>query len=256
MTTLTSGAIAGAMVLAAEAASGSVAAEEPFGQIDALARVLELELDAISGCPRADAHLAAERGGESVLGCAEGVLEVRVDDDRAEVAPPALAVFDLARAAFRLAHGPALRARLARELQPPRLVLHEQERAAVAAREVARLDHRERLVRQLEQADQVGDGHPATADAPADLLLGDPEVVDERRARSRLLDRVEVLARHVLDERQLESLALVGVANDRRHLADPGDHSGAEAALAGHELEVAAGERPHDDGLQDPAGLD
>ena len=78
-----------------------------------------------------------------------------------------------------------------------------------------RLDQLEHLVGQLEQADEVRDRDAALADPAADLLLREPEVVDERRARARLLDRVEVLARHVLDQRQLEPLAVLGVAHDR-----------------------------------------
>src|SRR5439155_3624530 len=160
------------------------------GQIDALAWMLELELDAVSGGPRPHAHLATERRGQGVLGRSERILEVGVDDDRPGVTAPAGAVFDLARAPLGLADRPGLRARLTRQPEPLRLVLDEQERASVASRQLARLDHRERLVGQLEHPDQVGNGDAASPDAPADLLLRDPEVLDERGTRTGFLDRV------------------------------------------------------------------
>ena len=56
-----------------------------------------------------------------------------------------------------------------------------------------RLDQLERLLGQVEQADQVRDRDPAAADPAPDLLLGEAEVVDEHRAGARLLDGVEVL---------------------------------------------------------------
>src|SRR3954468_11612553 len=196
------------------AKSGSVAAEQPLGEVHALARVLELELDPVARGPGPYAHLTAERGGEGVLGRAEGILQVRMDHDRAGLAAvQALAVLDLAGAPLSLAYRPSVRSCLARQLEPLRLVLDEQQRASVALRELARLDHRKRLVRQLEQADQVRDGDAAAAHAPGHLLLGQAEVLDQRRAGSRLLDRVEVLAGHVLDQRELEPFALVSRAH-------------------------------------------
>src|SRR3954463_16028941 len=239
------------------AKSGSVAAEQPLGEVHALARMLELELDPVARGPGPYAHLAAERGGEGVLGRAEGILQVRMDHDRAGLAAvQALAVLDLAGAPLSLAYRPSVRSCLARQLEPLRLVLDEQQRASVALRELARLDHRKRLVRQLEQADQVRDRDAAAAHAPGHLLLGQAEVLDQRRAGSRLLDRVEVLAGHVLDQRELESFALVGREHDCGNLAHARDYGRPQPALAGHELVVATGEGAHDDGLEDPARLD
>src|SRR3954467_5150275 len=118
--------------------SGGFAAEQPLGEIHALARVLELELDAIARGARPDADLATKRGGERVLGGAEGVLEVWMDHDRARAAAQPLSVLDLARPALGLADRPGVAAHLARQPQTVRLVLDEQQRAPVAAPEVAR----------------------------------------------------------------------------------------------------------------------
>ena len=74
----------------------------------------------------------------------------------------------------------------------------------------------EHVVGQVEQPDQVRDRGPAAAEPPRELLLREPELLDQRRAGARLVDRVEVLAGHVLDQRRLQPLGLVLVADDRR----------------------------------------
>ena len=84
-----------------------------------------------------------------------------------------------------------------------------------------RTRHLEHLVGKLEQAHEVRDRDAALADAAADLLLGQPELVDERRAGAGGLDRVQVLPRHVLDQRKLEALALRGRAHDRGNPSRP-----------------------------------
>src|SRR3712207_7785935 len=45
-------------------------------------------------------------------------------------------------------------------------------------------------------------------------------IFDQQCARARLLDRRQVLARHVLDQRQLERLGVVLRAHERRHAAE------------------------------------
>ena len=72
----------------------------------------------------------------------------------------------------------------------------------------------------------------------------------------RLLDRVEVLADHVLDQRRLQALGLGLVADDRRHLLQAGLLGGAPAALAGDQLVAAVGEGADEQRLDDAAGLD
>ena len=62
------------------------------------------------------------------------------------------------------------------------------------------------------------------------------ELVDELAVGARRLDRVEVLALEVLDERELELLAIGELADDRRDALQAGEPRGADAALAGDEL--------------------
>ena len=54
----------------------------------------------------------------------------------------------------------------------------------------------------------------------------------------------------VLDDRDLERLALVDVEDDRRYLVQPGQRRRARAPLARHQLEAAA-DAPYQDRLQD-----
>src|ERR1035437_333020 len=112
------------------------------------------------------------------------------------------------------------------------------------------LDH---LVRQVEQADQVADRDTAATDATPHLLAREPQLLDERRARAGLLDRAEVLAGHVLDERELERNGVLALADERRNALETGDARRAPAALAGDELIGAPGARPDEHGLQDSA---
>ena len=63
------------------------------------------------------------------------------------------------------------------------VVLGQQQRAAVALGQRAVLEQLEHLVGQVEQPQEVGDRDAAAADAAADLLAREPELLDERRAR-------------------------------------------------------------------------
>ena len=97
----------------------------------------------------------------------------------------------------------------------------------MALAELARLEQPERLVGQVEEPDQVRDRRAAAADAAADLLLAEPEVLDQGGARARLVDGVQVLAGHVLDQRGLQALRLVLVAD---HAPGPSPRPASRAA--------------------------
>ena len=72
----------------------------------------------------------------------------------------------------------------------------------------------------------------------------------------RLLDRVEVLANHVLDQRRLQPLGFGLVADDRRDLVEARLPRRPPAALAGDQLVAAVGEGPDEQRLDHAAGLD
>ena len=157
----------------------------------------------------------------------------------------------LPRAPLGLAHRPAAVARVACQPPPGVVVLAEQDRPAVPLGQVAGLDQLERLLGQVEQADQVGDRDAAAADPAADLLLGEAEVVDEHRARARLLDRVEVLAGHVLGEGEVEPLRSRRLgARSRGSGSIPAIRAARSRRSPAISSKRAARERPHDDRLE------
>ena len=100
-------------------------------------------------------------------------------------------------------------------------------------------------LRQLEQAERVGDMRPALADHLAELALAVAVLVDELLVADRLLERVEVRALDVLDDREFERLLVADVMDDDRHLVQAGPLRRAPAPLAGDDLvALAAARRP------------
>ena len=61
----------------------------------------------------------------------------------------------------------------------------------------------------MQQPQRVGDMRAALADDLREIALGIAEILDEPLIAARFLDRVEIGALHVLDDRQLQSLAVV-----------------------------------------------
>jgi hypothetical protein len=133
------------------------------------------------------------------------------------------------------------------------VVLAEQDRAAVALAQRASLDQLQGLLGELEQPYEVRDRHAAASHPPTELLLRQPEIVHEHRAGARLLDGVEIDARHVLGERQVEALPVVGVAHERGDRLELYHLGRAQPPLTRHELEAPAGEGAHHDRLEHPA---
>src|SRR5205814_299884 len=89
-----------------------------------------------------------------------------------------------------------------------------------------------------------------------DLAEGEVELVHKRRVRARLLDRGQVLAGHVLDEREHERLAVRYVADHCRHRSEARLLRGTPAPLAGDQLVAAFGAWTHNDGLEHPLRLE
>src|SRR6185503_18578992 len=92
-------------------------------------------------------------------------------------------------------------------------------------------------------------------DELAELLLGMAEVGDQPTIGLRFLDRVQILALDVLDQRDFERLLVAEFADDGGDFVQPGALRRPPASLAGDNLEtVAMG--TDDDRLDDAAGLD
>src|SRR5690606_34179691 len=95
------------------------------------------------------------------------------------------------------------------------------------------------------------------ADGLRDLLVRQPELVGETVQRFGLLDRVQVFALQVLDQRDRERGLVVELANDDRDLLQAGAPRRVPAALAGDDLIGVAARGigrawSYDDRLQDP----
>ena len=99
---------------------------------------------------------------------------------------------------------------------------------------------------EVEQAERVGDGRARLADPLGDPLLGQAELVDELAIGERLVDRIEVRALDVLDERDLELIAVGELADERGDPLEAGEARRADAALAGDQLVAVEGLRDED----------
>src|ERR1044072_1391782 len=181
---------------ASRGCSGALAGE-PAGQVQRLVEIGEADLarDLLPLRPHLD--LVANRGLELVGGVAQRRLGLG-----AEAPSPHLRLFWLAgqlNPVLGLANRPPPLRRVAGEAAADVVAGSRQQRPAMALAELARLEQLERLVGKVQQPDQVGDGGTAATDAAGQVLFGEAEVLDQSGAGTSLLDRVEVLADHVLD---------------------------------------------------------
>ena len=115
------------------------------------------------------------------------------------------------------------------------------ERAPVALGQPAVRDRGLDVGVEIEEAEGVRDRRPRLADALRDVLLGEPELLDELAVGQRLVDRVEVGALHVLDEGDLELRPVGELANEGRDALQADQARGPHAALAGDELVAVEG---------------
>jgi hypothetical protein len=124
-----------------------------------------------------------------------------------------------------------------------------EDRARVALRQLPALEHREHVLRQLEQAHPVRDSRLRLADPLGHVPERECELVHQDCEGARLLDGGQVLARDVLDQAEQQRLAVVRLADHGRHLAHAGFPGRAPAPFAGDQLVAAGGPRPDDDRL-------
>ena len=104
----------------------------------------------------------------------------------------------------------------------------------------------------------VRDRRAVLADGRGDVFLLQVEFVGEPPVGERFVDRVQIFALDVFDQRHLEQRLLLpgrDVADDDRHAQQAGESGGAPAALAGDDLKPVA-VRADDDRLDDAVRLD
>src|SRR5688500_9174128 len=143
-----------------------------------------------------------------------------------------------AGATLRLAHAPALVDGLGRELGHRFVVAGREQRAAMTFAQVAGFDLVHHADRQLEQAERVRDRRAVLADQLTDRVDRVLVLVDQTLVRARRLERVEILADEVLDQRSLEGFDLRQLAHEHRHFVQTRALRCAPAPLAGDDLEA------------------
>ena len=129
--------------------------------------------------------------------------------------------------------------------------------ARVAGAEVAVPNQILDGLRQLQQAQGVGEVAATLADDFGKILLRVTVALHQRVITLTFFDGIEVLALNVLDDGDLDRLLVGQRPNDDRHLVQVRALGGAPAALAGNDLvAVATFERPHDERLHQPTLAD
>ena len=94
---------------------------------------------------------------------------------------------------------------------------------------------------EVEESQRVRHGRSRPADPGREVVLAEPELLDELPICFGSLERIEVFPLEVLDQRDLELLAIGELPDDRRDALDAGRLRGAEATLTGHELVAVEG---------------
>jgi hypothetical protein len=92
---------------------------------------------------------------------------------------------------------------------------------------------------------------PAFADRVGKLLLGVAELFEKLPECQGLIERIEIAALDVLDQRDLQGLSIVEFADKRWNLVNSGALGRTPPAFARHNLELAVRARPHDQRLQE-----
>jgi len=117
------------------------------------------------------------------------------------------------------------------------LALERDEGARVSRADDGRGDRRLHGGASTQQTEGLGDGNAMLAETVRDLLVREPELLDQPAQAARLFDRVEVGALQVFDEAEHELSIVAGVAaHHRRHRLKTGEPRGAPPALAGDQL--------------------
>ena len=130
--------------------------------------------------------------------------------------------------------------------------------AGVAGGDLAGGEQGAAVLGQAGQPQRVGDVAAALADDAGDVAVRIAVVSAELGVALRFLERVEVGALDVLDDRQFERFAIADIDDDDRHFVQAGALRGAPPPFAGDDL-VGVGDarhRPDDHRLDDAALAD
>src|SRR5215470_13834569 len=108
----------------------------------------------------------------------------------------------------------------------------------------------------LGQAQQIGDRAAGAADRLSRGLVGESELLDQPLQALRFLERVEILALDVLDQREGEGSLIGDRADERGDFLESRALRGAPAPLAGYYFIPPSLDRPYEDRLHHALRLD
>src|SRR5207249_11536378 len=104
--------------------------------------------------------------------------------------------------------------------------------------------------RQFQKAQGVSNDRAAFAHFGGDFLLRQLKLLDQLRITLCFLDRIEILALEVLNQRQLKHGPVISFSQDDRHFGQPKQLGGAPSPFTSDKLEMAVSlpnnERLHD----------
>ena len=123
-----------------------------------------------------------------------------------------------------------------------------QERSGVAWRELLLLDELAYAARQPEKSQQIGDGGTILTDTLRDLFLRVAELADEAAIGPGFFYGIQLFALDVLDERDLEHLPIVYIADDHGNAPQAGSFCRSPPTLPRYDLKPGT-HAPREDGL-------
>ena len=156
--------------------------------------------------------------------------------------------------AFDLANRHAAARDPASECEASLRIVDGQECAGMAGCDAAFLEQILDWLLELQQANGVGNRGAVFAGALGDLLLRQVKFISQALEGVRLLDRVEIFALEVFDQRHLQRHLLRDIADDDRNAEQAGALRRSPAAFAGDQLE-APGDPADHQRLHDAAGM-
>src|SRR5487761_2173422 len=92
------------------------------------------------------------------------------------------------------------------------------------------------LLRQLQEADRVGDGSPVLPCSAANLFMGETKFAAEPLIGVSRFNGIQVLTLDILNEGELQHLWLGNILDNNRDLGDAGHLGGPPASFPGHNL--------------------
>ena len=111
-------------------------------------------------------------------------------------------------------------------------------------------------LRQVQQPQQVRGGAARAADGRRRLLVREVELADQALHALRFLERVQVLALDVLDQRHRQRRRVRNLLDEHRDFGEAGHLRRAKAALARDDLVAIGSDRAHEDRLHHALGAD